>query len=100
MLLILDDALSAVDTGTEALILEALEKRRGRQTTIVIAHRLSTLMDADRILVLEGGRVVQQGNHIELVRKPGMYRRIWEIQNALEDELQRDIHVAAERVGQ
>ncbi len=100
VLLILDDALSAVDTGTEALILEALEKRRGRQTTIVIAHRLSTLMDADRILVLEGGRVVQQGNHIELVRKPGMYRRIWEIQNALEDELQRDIHVAAERVGQ
>ena len=99
VLLILDDALSAVDTETEALILEALEKRRGRHTTIVIAHRLSTLMDADQILVLEGGRVVQQGNHSELVREPGMYRRIWEIQNALEDELQRDIHAAADRVG-
>ena len=100
VLLILDDALSAVDTETEALILEALEKRRGRHTTIVIAHRLSTLMDADKILVLEGGRVVQQGNHSELVREPGMYRRIWEIQNTLEDELQRDIHAAAETVGQ
>ena len=100
VLLILDDALSAVDTETEALILEALEKRRGRHTTIVIAHRLSTLMDADQVLVLEGGRVVQQGNHSELVREPGMYRRIWEIQNALEDELQRDIHAAADRVGQ
>ena len=95
VLLILDDALSAVDTETEALILEALDKRRGRQTTIVIAHRLSTLMNADHILVLDQGRVIQQGDHSTLVAGPGMYRRIWEIQNALEDELQRDVDAAA-----
>ena len=100
VLLILDDALSAVDTETEALILEALEKRRGRHTTIVIAHRLSTLMDADQILVFDKGHVVQQGNHSELVREAGMYRRIWEIQHAFEGELQRDIHEAVNSAGQ
>ena len=70
-ILILDDALSAVDTRTESLILEALRRRRGRHTTVVIAHRLSTLMQADRILVLEHGKIVQSGTHASLLAEEG-----------------------------
>jgi len=84
-ILILDDALSAVDTETESQILHALALRRGYCTTIVIAHRLSTLMTADEILVLDGGRVVQRGTHDELKDAPGMYQRVWTIQNTMED---------------
>jgi ATP-binding cassette subfamily B protein len=84
-ILILDDALSAVDTETESQILDALALRRGRSTTIVIAHRLSTLMTADEILVLDGGRVVQRGTHEQLKDAPGMYQRVWMIQNTMED---------------
>jgi ATP-binding cassette subfamily B protein len=84
-ILILDDALSAVDTETESQILDALALRRGRSTTIVIAHRLSTLMNADEILVLDGGRVVQRGTHEKLKDSPGMYQRVWMIQNTMED---------------
>jgi len=84
-ILILDDALSAVDTETEAQILDALALRRGHCTTIVIAHRLSTLMTADEILVLDSGRVVQRGTHDQLKEAPGMYQRVWTIQNTMED---------------
>jgi ATP-binding cassette subfamily B protein len=84
-ILILDDALSAVDTETESQILDALALRRGCSTTIVIAHRLSTLMNADEILVLDGGRVVQRGTHEKLKDSPGMYQRVWMIQNTMED---------------
>ena len=84
--LLLDDALSAVDAETEATILEALRTRHGRRTTLVIAHRLSTLAHADKIIVLEGGRIIQQGTHAELVEAEGLYRRLWTIQTALEDE--------------
>jgi len=79
-ILILDDALSAVDTETEGEILDALRQRRGRSTTIVIAHRLSAIADADEIFVLDRGRVVQRGIHNELKRAPGLYRRVWDIQ--------------------
>jgi ATP-binding cassette subfamily B protein len=85
-ILILDDALSAVDTETEAGILDALRKRRGRSTTIVIAHRLTTLADTDEILVLDGGRIVQRGTHNELKDAPGLYRRVWKIQSMEEEE--------------
>jgi ATP-binding cassette subfamily B protein len=78
--LVLDDALSAVDAETETLILRALRERRGRHTTIVIAHRLSTLRHADKTLVLAAGREVQQGTHDELMREEGAYRRLYEIQ--------------------
>ncbi len=83
-ILVLDDALSAVDTRTERLILEALRERRGSQTTIVIAHRLSTLMQADQVIVLEHGCIVQRGTHATLVKEVGMYRRLWDIQTTIE----------------
>ncbi len=83
-LLILDDALSAVDTDTERLILNALREGKNRQSTIVIAHRLSTLMHADIILVLKEGRLEQQGTHESLVQQAGIYRDLWHIQSDLE----------------
>ncbi|MFG0329786.1 MAG: ABC transporter ATP-binding protein [Phycisphaerales bacterium] len=98
--LILDDALSAVDTETETMILNALKRRRGRHTTIVIAHRLSTLMHADQIIVLDHGRVTQRGSHRDLVAEPGLYRRLWEIQSRTEtdeDEAESAAAAAATR---
>lgn len=90
-ILVLDDALSAVDTHTEASIVERLRLRRGRRTTILIAHRLSTIRHADRVFVLDGGRVVQAGSHAELVREEGPYLRLWRIQGAIDEELARDL---------
>ncbi len=78
--LVLDDSLSAVDTATEAAILERLAERRGRQTTILIAHRLSTVALADQIFVLDDGRVVESGDHNSLLRERGTYARLWRIQ--------------------
>ncbi len=89
--LVLDDSLSAVDTGTERRILEALRLRKGRHTTIVIAHRLSSVMHADRIMVLEHGRCVQLGDHATLAGIEGPYRRLCEIQNALDAEIRADM---------
>jgi ATP-binding cassette subfamily B protein len=89
--LILDDALSAVDTHTETVILDALKRRRGRHTTIIIAHRLSTLMHADQIAVLDGGRIVQLGTHAQLIDQDGLYRKLWQIQTALEEDLSREL---------
>jgi ATP-binding cassette, subfamily B, bacterial len=92
--LVLDDSLSAVDTGTEAQILAALRRRKGRQTTLIIAHRLSSVMHADRILVLDEGRVAQLGDHHTLAAHPGPYRRLCEIQGALDDSIRRDMAAA------
>ncbi|MDF1800836.1 MAG: ABC transporter ATP-binding protein [Planctomycetota bacterium] len=91
-ILVLDDALSAVDMGTERDILEALAERRGRQTTILIAHRLSVVANADLILVLDEGRVVERGSHAELVGAGGAYERLWRIQNAYAHELAEHGH--------
>jgi ATP-binding cassette subfamily B protein len=85
-ILVLDDALSAVDTETERRILEAIESRHGRRTTIVIAHRLSTLSVADRVVVLDRGRVRDVGTPEELRRRSGLYARLWEIQGEVERE--------------
>jgi ATP-binding cassette subfamily B protein len=90
-ILVLDDALSAVDVETEAQILDALRARRGVRTTILIAHRLSSTQHADRIVVLERGAVVQAGTHEELLREEGPYRRLWRIQNALEEEIAGEV---------
>lgn len=95
--LILDDALSAVDGETEAIILDALQTRRGRRTTLVIAHRLSTLANADRVIVLDKGRIIQSGTHAELAATGGLYRRLWQIQTAIESDLEGDLPAAAAR---
>ncbi len=81
-ILVLDDALCSVDTETEAKILQALRQRHGRRTTLLIAHRLSTLMEADRVLVLEEGRVAQLGTHESLLQEEGLYRQVWSIQES------------------
>jgi ATP-binding cassette subfamily B protein len=83
--LVLDDSLSAVDTDTERKVLDALRERRGRRTTIVVAHRLSTLQLADRVIVIERGRVTDSGTHAELVSRPGLYRRLHDLQRELEE---------------
>ncbi|MDZ7670060.1 MAG: ABC transporter ATP-binding protein [Gammaproteobacteria bacterium] len=85
--LVLDDSLSAVDTGTEARILSALKRRKGRQTTLIIAHRLSSVRHADRIAVLDEGRIVQLGDHATLAAQPGAYQRLCEIQGALDEAI-------------
>ena len=87
-LLILDDALSAVDAHTEASILAALRARGSRQTRIIVTHRLSAVVDADLILVIDGGRVIQRGTHAELAQQPGLYRTLWEIQHLSDAELE------------
>jgi ATP-binding cassette, subfamily B, bacterial len=88
--LVLDDTLSALDTETDAAVRRELaeeaaaeaEAGRGAATTIIVAHRITTLMGADRIVVLEDGRVADIGTHAELLSRPGLYRRVWEIQSA------------------
>jgi len=79
-ILILDDSLSSVDTQTEKLIQEALDKLMEGRTTFVIAHRMSTVRRADVILVLDKGRIVQQGKHDELLAEGGLYREIHDLQ--------------------
>ncbi|MDP6539054.1 MAG: ABC transporter ATP-binding protein [Planctomycetota bacterium] len=86
-ILVLDDALSAVDTDTEARIVDQLEAGRASRTTLIATHRLSSVVRADRILVLERGRVVQSGTHEELIERPGAYRRLWSVQGDLEKRL-------------
>ena len=78
--MIFDDSLSAVDSETDARIREALHRELGGATVILISHRITTLMQADRILVLEHGRAADLGTHAELISRPGLYRDIYEIQ--------------------
>ena len=86
-ILILDDSLSAVDTDTEESILEHLKELRGGKTTIIIAHRVSTVQNADNVLVLDEGRMAQYGTYEELSRVPGIFRDMAERQR-LEQQLQ------------
>jgi len=83
-ILILDEATSSVDTETELLIQQALERLMIGRTTVVIAHRLSTIRKADRILVLQDGRIAEQGTHDELMAKDGLYRYLNQVQTAEE----------------
>ena len=79
-ILVLDEATSSIDTETERWIQEGLGALRRGRTTIVVAHRLSTVRDADRIVVLRRGRVVEQGDHASLLGENGLYRRLYELQ--------------------
>jgi ATP-binding cassette subfamily B protein len=90
-ILLLDDATSSVDTETEAEIREALENLMARRTTFVIAHRIQSVMIADLILVLDKGRIVQRGTHETLLREPGIYRQIYDVQARIEDELEKEV---------
>jgi ATP-binding cassette subfamily B protein len=90
-ILILDDSTSSVDTETEAEIREALNRLMMGRTTFIIAHRIQSVMNADLILVMDKGSIVQMGNHEELVAQPGPYLRIYEIQSRIEDELNQEI---------
>ncbi len=82
-ILILDEATSSVDTETELLIQQALERLMAGRTTIIIAHRLSTVRNADKIVVLEGTEIIEQGSHDELIAKNGLYHRLYTVQENL-----------------
>jgi ABC-type multidrug transport system fused ATPase/permease subunit len=79
-ILIFDEATSAVDTETEYFIQKSLNVLSKERTTLIIAHRLSTVVHADTILVLENGQIVEQGNHKELLSKNGLYSTLWKRQ--------------------
>ncbi len=85
-IIVLDDSLSAVDAETDAKIRAALQHSFGDATVIIISHRITTLMQADKIVVLDGGKVAQEGTHAELSRQDGIYRRICDIQEANREE--------------
>lgn len=90
-ILILDDSTSSVDTETESQIRSALEHLMTDRTTFIIAHRIQSVMDANRILVFDKGRIVQMGTHQQLMDEPGMYREIFDIQTRIDVELEKEI---------
>jgi ATP-binding cassette subfamily B protein len=101
-ILILDEATSALDSMTEREIQSALAQVSRNRTTLVIAHRLTTVVDADNIIVLDEGRIAERGNHGELLRKRGLYAAMWNRQREAEEARRRlaDIeHEEGERHG-
>ena len=85
-IMILDDSLSAVDTKTEKSILENLVRIRKNKTTLIISHRISTVQHADKIIVIDKGKIKEEGVHTELMNLNGIYKYLWEKQQ-LEDKL-------------
>eukprot|EP00792_Barthelona_sp_PAP020_P011223 TRINITY_DN5080_c0_g1_i1.p1 TRINITY_DN5080_c0_g1~~TRINITY_DN5080_c0_g1_i1.p1 ORF type:complete len:600 (+),score=50.49 TRINITY_DN5080_c0_g1_i1:341-2140(+) len=83
---IFDDSLSAVDTETDAIIRKRLKKSNSKLTTIIVSHRISTLSEADKIIVLENGKITQMGTHESLIRQEGLYQRIAKIQDSYDEE--------------
>jgi len=86
-IIIFDDSLSAVDTETDILIRRALNTRKDKATTIIISHRISTVSNADLIIVIDKGRIVQRGTHDELIKEEGLYKRVYTIQSSYEDDV-------------
>lgn len=90
-ILILDDSTSSVDTETEVEIREALQNLMKDRTTFIIAHRIQSVANADLILVMDKGRIIQTGVHADLVKQDGVYRQIFNIQTRIEDELEKEL---------
>ena len=84
--LLFDDSLSAVDTKTDLDIRNALKEHNKKLTSIIITHRITTAKECDKIIVIENGKVSAIGTHNELAKLPGLYKDLWDIQGALEDE--------------
>jgi ATP-binding cassette subfamily B protein len=84
-IVVFDDSLSAVDTETDVSIRKALNNRKNKSTTIIVSHRISTVSEADKILVLDKGKIVQMGDHNSLIEEEGLYKRIYEIQNSIDE---------------
>jgi subfamily B ATP-binding cassette protein MsbA len=97
-ILILDEATSSLDSESEALIQDGLQRLRASRTTFVIAHRLSTIRSADQILVIEGGRIVERGRHAELLAQGGRYRELHDRQHRF--ELERFVNPGEELPGE
>jgi ATP-binding cassette subfamily B protein len=89
-ILILDDATSSVDTQTEHLIQEALDRLMEGRTTFVVAQRLSTILSADEIIVLDHGRIAERGRHLDLLARDGLYKEIYELQLADQERVRRE----------
>jgi ATP-binding cassette, subfamily B, heavy metal transporter len=86
-IMVFDEATSSLDSHSEKMILEAMAEVSREQTSVVVAHRLSTVVDADKIVVLDKGRVVEQGTHGELMQRQGQYSALWELQQREEAEI-------------
>jgi len=84
-IIIFDEATSSLDTQSEQAILEGMNAVAERATSLVIAHRLSTVVDADQILVMDAGRIVEEGTHESLLEKNGLYATLWHMQLGADD---------------
>ena len=85
-IVVLDEATSALDSQTEVAVQEALNELGRGRTQVVVAHRLSTIMNADQICVLQSGRIVEKGTHAELLSKGGVYHGLWSAQQEKKDD--------------
>jgi ATP-binding cassette subfamily B protein len=93
-ILVLDDTLSAVDSNTEREIIRALHKKRGKQTLIIITHRISVCRNSDRVFVMQDGQLAAQGTHEQLQNEPGFYQELWQIQSGQRDAFDADLVAA------
>jgi ATP-binding cassette subfamily B protein len=88
-ILIFDEATSALDSDSEHAIVQELDRLSRNRTTLIIAHRLSTIVNANAIIVMDRGRIVERGNHAELLRRKGVYARLWLLQQRMDQDLAR-----------